>query len=161
MKIDNAKINTNATHSLTIDLVKSRKIKMEPRSVGEQSEPIYAKIDAVSAEKTFRSFMNALSKSLSSPGTWKRYKPQVKSVGSLEISNDSRWHFHISLTCPPHIRGDWFVEQVRRCAKRNPFIMNGEYSVKIDPLLTDHDRDKWVGYSLKNIERGKGHFVMS
>ena len=141
------------THALTLVLCIGRKI-----------EDRWVRLVREHAEQTYQSFIRSRSKRLTKPNTWKRYKREIASFGGIECGGaENRPHLHLSLYRPSGIRNVEFVARVHECAAENPWIMSGEYAVKLDSLenAPGADIERWVEYSLKDYSLDKGGFICS
>lgn len=132
------------THFLTISLVQGLKI-YGPNGVGT-----WVKGDDVIYDGTYRKFVRCLSKSVVTPKVWKRQKPYLANAGSIEGgSNGERFHLHVVIRKPDHMSDQAFVAAIKQTAEGNPWIMNGEYAVKIVPITSVELQLGSVKYSTK------------
>jgi len=136
--------HVNPTHSLTISLVQALKIN-GPNGIGT-----WVRGDDVIYNETYTKFIRCLSKSIALPSVWKRKKINLGNAGSIEGGSDGeRFHFHISVRKPEGMSEVAFVEAILKTAKGNPWIMNGQYAVKVVPIPSAQLQFGSVRYSAK------------
>ena len=164
--VKHARTNIVPTHSVVIDLKKSRSLK---DAVVES-----VSIDSVIAENTFHSFRIALSKRCYSKpyllthrryskSYYRRHKPLIAACCSVERSKDNRYHLHVLLRKPDHMTEHCFRFAVNATAHKNKFIeTNRKYAVHItafDDTTEDHIRNTMF-YNFKSINRTDQYIVL-
>ena len=105
--------------------------------------------DEVNAEKTVNEFHLALSRSCTSRRCWKAHKTMLVMAGGLERQPSSgRLHAHLEIKRPDWMAHEDFVGRVKKVAKRNPWILNGEHNVKVIQMNPIDDDDEEVNDQL-------------
>jgi hypothetical protein len=139
------------THSVVVNLKKARK-HLES----------FESMNLISAEKTYHSFIRSLSKNLSSPSVYRRFKNQIPAIAGIEKSEDHRFHFHMLIEKPDHISDKDFEKAINEAAENNPYVESGKYSIHITDLKSKNENDisRIIQYNMKSISRDNSAFVM-
>ena len=114
--------------------------------------------DEVNAQRTIAEFLVKLSRTCTSRRCWKKHKPVLVMAGGLERQPGSgRLHAHLEMKRPDWMAHEDFVERVEKVSKRNPWILNGKYNVKViqmNPIDGDDEEvnDQLHRYVVKERE---------
>jgi len=130
------------THSLVLNLKKSvyRKLAIE-------------RVDMSVSEKTYHSFFRSLAKRCVPFNHYRRYKRQIPSIASYEVSSDHRPHLHILLKKPDHLCESTFLKLIRETAENNDYIAPTNFGIHLTDLtiLAEQDRQNIIHYNMKAI----------
>ena len=139
------------THSVVINLKKAHK-----------HGHLVQRIDAIEAERTYHSLMRSLVKKTISKSNYRRHKPKLDAVCSVEVSRDHRPHLHILVRKPPYLTEKIFKSLIIETASHNKYVAPTTYGVHITNLaiLPESERDAKIHYNMKDIDKPNGAFVM-
>ena len=139
------------THSVVINLVKATR-----HMTGAQL------VDDIIAEKTFDRFRISLSKRCTSPTHYRRFKPTIAAIASVERSPDRRFHLHVLLQKPETLDDDFFENAIIETASNNPYVLKGPYSINIRRFsdMTHEHIENTISYNFKQLQHRYSNIII-
>lgn len=142
----------NPSHFITISLNKSICID------SIHGSRLWLKGDDIRFNDAFQKFIDSISKELVSKHSWRRHKPRIQAVGSIEGIGSDNPHVHVSIEKPMLLPEQQFIDLIRRKVDGNRWFKKGPFALEIQPIFERSDGHRTIGYSLK---KGYNHILLT